>query len=294
MSESTASGFFRPWRVPDETADGTAGVDDAGNDDNDSVVSSTSDSTMSATTSIPAAVPPIPDDNDHLSDRRAAGVVTTSRRGAGVARGRTRRGSESSDDDVATSTTTSLQGEDVLGGVGNDSRVSLPRRSVNGPTSVAPTLWRDDSGEFNGARDVSPLEYLSTLAFPRPEDFVVPINGGGVYATPIPDLAVTSTTVPELYSVRTYHHHSSVYSGIHRGVGQPNVYPGILAPGLCDRSVEEAVRMVHRQDAAAKQIKKMRPKKFRCQYCDMAFSNNGQLKGHIRIHTGKSKYLSRM
>lgn len=51
--------------------------------------------------------------------------------------------------------------------------------------------------------------------------------------------------------------------------------------------VEHAVGMLERQEAVAKQIRKLRPKKFRCEHCDVAFSNNGQLKGHIRIHTGK-------
>lgn len=32
---------------------------------------------------------------------------------------------------------------------------------------------------------------------------------------------------------------------------------------------------------------KQRPKKFRCPHCKVSFSNNGQLKGHVRIHTGK-------
>lgn len=32
--------------------------------------------------------------------------------------------------------------------------------------------------------------------------------------------------------------------------------------------------------------RKQRPKKFRCPHCQVAFSNNGQLKGHVRIHTG--------
>lgn len=34
--------------------------------------------------------------------------------------------------------------------------------------------------------------------------------------------------------------------------------------------------------------KKQRPKKFQCPHCQVSFSNNGQLKGHIRIHTGKN------
>lgn len=36
--------------------------------------------------------------------------------------------------------------------------------------------------------------------------------------------------------------------------------------------------------------KKQRPKKFQCPHCQVSFSNNGQLKGHIRIHTGKQNF----
>lgn len=42
----------------------------------------------------------------------------------------------------------------------------------------------------------------------------------------------------------------------------------------------------HKQMSA----KKQRPKKFKCPHCDVAFSNNGQLKGHIRIHTGERPF----
>ncbi len=36
---------------------------------------------------------------------------------------------------------------------------------------------------------------------------------------------------------------------------------------------------------------KQRPKKFRCPHCKVSFSNNGQLKGHVRIHTGECDWI---
>lgn len=59
-------------------------------------------------------------------------------------------------------------------------------------------------------------------------------------------------------------------------------------------AVEQEYARVLAEEAQVKMMasKKQRPKKFKCPHCDVAFSNNGQLKGHIRIHTGRLSILS--
>jgi huckebein len=42
----------------------------------------------------------------------------------------------------------------------------------------------------------------------------------------------------------------------------------------------------HHNPSSGSGNKKQRPKRFRCPHCQVAFSNNGQLKGHVRSHTG--------
>ena len=53
-----------------------------------------------------------------------------------------------------------------------------------------------------------------------------------------------------------------------------------------------AVRQVTIEEQRHRAMKKFRPKKFQCPSCRVAFSNNGQLKGHMRIHTGKLQFLN--
>lgn len=54
-------------------------------------------------------------------------------------------------------------------------------------------------------------------------------------------------------------------------------------------AMEEYARIVSQeQQAKFLQGKKQRPKKYKCPHCNVGFSNNGQLKGHVRIHTGSS------
>jgi huckebein len=44
-------------------------------------------------------------------------------------------------------------------------------------------------------------------------------------------------------------------------------------------------------NSATATAKKQRPKRFRCPHCQVAFSNNGQLKGHVRSHTGNYRNI---
>ncbi|XP_046382275.1 zinc finger protein 316-like [Ischnura elegans] len=55
----------------------------------------------------------------------------------------------------------------------------------------------------------------------------------------------------------------------------------------CGGSPHDPRGLTHPPGAAGK---KQRPKKYRCPHCQVAFSNNGQLRGHVRIHTGERPF----
>lgn len=287
MSELKTSGFFRPWHIPETTnvASGIVTVDNTHvsrnrqEDDEESIVSSATSTT--STSSTIAEISEKYEENTHFSDQGTADSTSPN----DVHRTRIRRGSESSND-AATSTTPSLEGEDTTQDATNESSAFRSQQSVDAARAISAR----DSDEFNVSGDVNSLEYLSTLEFRRPESFTS--ISDGICSIVNPDIAGPSganSIIPELYYALPDFHsaiHSGVHHAIHSGI-DAGIHHGILSPGFYNRSVEEAVQMVHRQDVAAKQMKKMRPKKFRCQYCDVAFSNNGQLKGHVRIHTGQ-------
>ncbi|XP_077491440.1 Krueppel-like factor 1 [Amblyomma americanum] len=48
--------------------------------------------------------------------------------------------------------------------------------------------------------------------------------------------------------------------------------------------------LLQQELAARWKAKKQRPKRFQCPHCKVSFSNNGQLKGHVRIHTGERPF----
>jgi huckebein len=59
-------------------------------------------------------------------------------------------------------------------------------------------------------------------------------------------------------------------------------------PYMLSLMEQEYLRVLNEEaQSKAMSAKRQRPKKFKCPHCDIAFTNNGQLKGHIRIHTGE-------
>ncbi|XP_057670462.1 zinc finger protein 112-like [Diorhabda carinulata] len=61
-----------------------------------------------------------------------------------------------------------------------------------------------------------------------------------------------------------------------------------LSQGIALEEYMRVLSQEHHEKLLA--AKKQRPKKYKCPHCDVGFSNNGQLKGHIRIHTGERPF----
>jgi len=284
MSKSKTMGLFRPWNDLETAneASGVAIVDNAlhnvscsRQEDDEQVVSSTTSTTLTSTAEMS-------NDYDNLLDQKTAASMSLT----GFRRTRI-RGSESFDD-AAIKTTPSLEDEGAFASIVQDakqnSRVFHSQQPVDSMTPVSRAIPTRDSDKFNGSSDVISPNYLSTLReFRSSEDFVSIIGTYPMIANSNvagPWTASSESRTPDVPRI-----HPGIYPGTHPGF-QSGIYPGIFPLNLYNHSMEEAMQMVHRQDVVAKEMKKMRPKKHNCPHCSMAFSNGGQLTGHIRIHTG--------
>ena len=77
-------------------------------------------------------------------------------------------------------------------------------------------------------------------------------------------------------------------------MNQQSLLNGSLLPNNINGNVNVNINLLESSRQWKIQQKKQRPKRFQCPHCRVSFSNNGQLKGHIRIHTGmKFSFLSK-
>jgi len=105
---------------------------------------------------------------------------------------------------------------------------------------------------------------------------------------PVPPEAYIPTPPLPLDYIHDPYNVDLIQTNLAQHLGLPPNDPLLLESIAQGYALEEYARVLNQeQQSKLLSAKKQRPKKYKCPHCDVGFSNNGQLKGHIRIHTGK-------
>lgn len=262
MSDAKSTRFFRPWNVFESEERTQVSEQEDTQTETPRIPVVEEDRRSSASISIYEEVSAASSSENETSSLNSTGGRRR-RRSESSAETSSRSGSVNSED-ATRSSSLDLLNKFVLGS-SNITTCPVPQVLQNG--SSIPEAYPVMGGySLYGGIPAYPVEYLQRLNIPQLHS-LEPLNGDpSTVPVEVSPTTVSTTGQPFYCGFPAVHH---------------------LPQGLYAPMMEQAVEMLHRQDAVAKQMKKLRPKKFRCEHCDVAFSNNGQLKGHIRIHTGK-------
>lgn len=191
-----------------------------------------------------------------------------------------------------------------------------PDRLVSSPAASSSGASSSDESEASSIMGAaSPASYSSAIHQAYSAQMMSAALGHHSFPSPfLPALPGWMPTSPEAFRPHHHHHmHQQPHHLLHCAPEAPSMerflaslesspealHPSRLAAlGMGPNEIGELYQLAgfkpmhHFQTVGATGSathpsgKKQRPKRFRCPHCQVAFSNNGQLKGHVRSHTG--------
>lgn len=166
------------------------------------------------------------------------------------------------------------------------------------PPLIAPNM----ASNLNPLKSASQQRCQQPMSFPAlvPESgFLapgfVPTNSSGLFS--FPNLfaynAFNAAAAAAFHSASHHHHQSHQQHHLETLMTATN--KALALSSSSANSANELQKLAieqqqHQNSLLERTPKKQRPKRFQCPHCQVSFSNNGQLKGHIRIHTGRCQF----